>query len=80
MASSTHYHSGMTGQRYAAEFDQFLRPTEFIDADNPSVRDYATDLVRGVDGDIDRSLALFYSTRSGTTFATRPTESGPATR
>jgi transglutaminase-like putative cysteine protease len=54
---------GMTEQRYSAAFDQFLSPTEFIDSDHPDVRDYANELVRGVSGDIDRSLALFYPIR-----------------
>ncbi len=53
----------MTGQHNPAEFEQFLSPTRFIDSDQPDVRDYAGDLVRGVDGDIDRALALFYPIR-----------------
>jgi len=53
----------MTEQRYPAEFDKYLRPTEFIDSDHPDVWDYANDLVRGVSGEIDRALALFYPVR-----------------
>ncbi len=53
----------MTASRYPADFDRFLTPTAFIDSDHADVRDYASDLVRGVEGDIDRSLALFYPIR-----------------
>ena len=53
----------MTAEQYLEDFDQFLRPTAFIDSDHPAVRDYATGLVQGVSGDIERALALFYPIR-----------------
>ena len=53
----------MAEQRHPEGFEQFLSATKFIDSDHAEVRDYANDLVRGVSGEIDRSLALFYPIR-----------------
>lgn len=55
----------MAPQQYPADFDQFLEPTAFIDSDHPEVRDYTAGIVRGIEGDIDRALALFYPIRDG---------------
>lgn len=53
----------MREQRHPTAFDRFLVSTDFIDSAHPDVRDYANDLVYGISGDIDRSLALFYPIR-----------------
>ncbi|MFQ5555806.1 MAG: transglutaminase family protein, partial [Acidimicrobiia bacterium] len=69
----------MTATPYPADLDRFLMPTYFIDFDDPNVRDYAADLVRGVTGDIDRALAMFYPIRDDVLYSPYGIEAKPET-
>lgn len=42
---------------------EYLRPTEFLDFDNPSVRRFAEEAVREATSDTDRAVRLFYRVR-----------------
>lgn len=42
---------------------EYLRPTEFLDFDTPSVRRFAEEAVRGAKNDTERAVRLFYRVR-----------------
>ena len=42
---------------------EYLRPTEFLDFDNPSVRDFAEETTRGARDPTERAVRLFYRVR-----------------
>jgi len=45
--------------------ENYLRPTEFIDSDNQSVRDFATRETAGATTDKERAVRLYYAVRDG---------------
>jgi len=47
------------------EFDQFLGPTFYIDCDTESVQEKSRELVRGITGDREKAIRIFYAVRDG---------------
>ena len=43
--------------------EKFLVPTEFLDSDHDSVREYAEKNTVGASSDIDRAVKLYYAVR-----------------
>lgn len=43
--------------------DRYLKPTFFVDSDSPEIVDYARSACRGVTGDKQKAIALFYAVR-----------------
>lgn len=50
-------------QSYPEPSPEYLRPTEFLDFDAPSVRGFAEEAVRGAQNDSERAVRLFYRVR-----------------
>jgi transglutaminase-like putative cysteine protease len=46
-------------------FDTYLAPTEFIDSDNPAVRDFALAAIEGATTDIEKAVRLYFAVRDG---------------
>jgi len=44
---------------------EYLRPTWFIDSETTVVRELAERTVRGITGDVDKAIALYYAIRDG---------------
>ena len=53
----------MTSQR--SRFAEYLRPTRFIDSDNPDVIDFAASITASKNTDVDKATALYYAVRDG---------------
>ncbi len=53
----------MTSQR--SRFAEYLRPTRFIDSDNPDVIDFAASITASKTTDVDKATALYYAVRDG---------------
>ncbi len=53
----------MTSQR--SRFAEYLRPTRFIDSDNPDVIDFAASITASKNTDVDKAIALYYAVRDG---------------
>lgn len=47
------------------ELDRYLRPTWFIDCDDPHVKAYAALITKGCTNDEDRAVKCFYAVRDG---------------
>jgi len=47
------------------ETEQFLNPTPFIDCDAEPVKEKALGLIRGIPGERDRAVRIFYAVRDG---------------
>lgn len=47
----------------AATYQEFLRPTAFVDSGDESVRDFARTAVAGISGDKARAIALYKAVR-----------------
>ena len=45
------------------DFSRYLEPTYFIDSDSPVIIEYASEICRGLNSDIDRAIALYYGVR-----------------
>ena len=45
--------------------ENFLKPTEFLDCDHVSVREYAEQNVIGAKSDVERAVKLYYAVRDG---------------
>ena len=44
-------------------FEQYLKPSEFYDFDNKSVKDKALEITNGLKTDIEKAIAIFYWVR-----------------
>lgn len=44
---------------------QYLEPTEFLDSDHPSVRDFAAEHIGSAKTDVERAVSLYYAVRDG---------------
>jgi transglutaminase-like putative cysteine protease len=47
------------------DLDRYLRPTWFIDSDNPVVRAHAVQITKGCSSDEERAVKCFYAVRDG---------------
>ena len=54
-----------SSQRFPEPSAEYLRATEFLDFDTPSVREFAAKATRGTRNDIKRAVRLFYKVRDG---------------
>ncbi len=45
--------------------DEYLQPTEFLDADNPAVREFASMNTAGAMSDTEKAVKLYYAVRDG---------------
>src|SRR5215210_1932911 len=45
--------------------EKYLRPTEFLDSDHASVREFAKRNTRDAAGDVERAVKLYYAVRDG---------------
>ena len=45
--------------------EEFLKPTEFLDSDHDSVREFAERNVEGATSDVERAVKLYYAVRDG---------------
>ena len=43
--------------------EEYLRPTEDIDCENPKIKETASDITRGIEGEMERGKAIFYFVR-----------------
>lgn len=46
-------------------YDEYLKPTEFIDSDSPEIREFARKAVEGAKTDREKAVKLFYAVRDG---------------
>ncbi len=47
------------------DMNEYLSPTEVIDCDEPSVRDWALEITRGLQTPKEKAIAIFYAVRDG---------------
>ncbi len=45
--------------------DEYLKPTEFLDCDHPTVREFAERNIGSTDSPVDKAAALYYAVRDG---------------
>ena len=67
----------MSMSSHQAGLEDYLRPTRFIDSDDPSVREFAGTATEHQATDVDRAVALYHAVRDGVRYDPYRIDFGP---